>query len=967
MQDRVRRYAEETLRRYGIAVQIRVGLNSGEVVVRAIANDLRMDYSAMGQTVHLASRMEQLATPGTIRLTPETLRLVEGFVEARPLGPIPVKGLSEPLDIFELLGSGAARTRFQASVTRGLTRFIGREAELEALGEALERAARDHGQVVALVGEPGVGKSRLVREATHSARSSGWLVLETGAVSYGMTTPYLPVVELLRTYFQIEARAEPTAARRRVAGGVLALDPALEPALPALLALLDLGADDPAWQALDPPRRRRRTIDAVRLLLVRESQVQPLLLVFEDLHWIDVQTQALLDGLVESLPTARILLLVNYRPEYRHEWGNKTYYTQLRIDRLRPASAEELLRSLVGDDSAVDPLKRLLIERTEGNPLFLEESVRALVDSGVLVGERGAYRLTRDPPGIQVPTTVQAVLAARIDRLPAEDKRLLETAAVIGKDFPFALLRAIAEMSEDELQRGLARLQAAEFVYEASLFPEPEYTFKHALTHEVAYGSLLQERRRALHACVVGALEHLRGDRLAEQVERAAHHAMRGQMWDKALLYCRQAGARAVERSANREAVAWFEQALEAASRLAPEREMLEHAIDLRFDLRTALIPLGELGQIGGHLREAEHAAEAIRDKRRLGWISAYLSAHRFMTGDNEGAVESGLRGLSLGEDLGDLSIDVAASVYLGQAYFVLGEYHRAMDVLGRNVERLTGDLALDRFGQPFLPAVHTRNWMVWCHAERGEFAEAAARGEEAVRTAQAAHHPFSMAAADFSLGMMHIRRGELPEAIRVLERGVEVCRGRDVPLWSHRLSSALGYAHALRGRFSEARPLLEHAVEQDATMKFAVSHSLAVAHLGEERLLEGRPDEASRLAERAVALSRARRERGIEAWSLRLLGEIASRREPPAAAQAEGHFGQALALAGELGMPPLQAHCHLGLGALCRKTGRPDDARAELSTAIEMLRSMVMSHWIPQAEAELVDALAAPSVNQVG
>ena len=300
-------------------------------------------------------------------------------------------------------------------------------------------------------------------------------------------------------------------------------------------------------------------------MLLRESQEQPLLLVFEDLHWIDAETQALLDSLVESLPTARILLLVNYRPEYQHGWGSKTYYTQLRLDPLPPASADELLHALLGDDPSLEPLKPLLIARTEGNPFFLEESVRTLVETGVLVGEPGAYRLAQALPTIQVPATVQAVLAARIDRLPPEEKRLLQTAAVIGKDVPLPLLQAIAEMPEDGAARGLAHLQAAEFLYETRLFPEREYTFKHALTHEVAYGSLLQERRRALHARIVEALEALAGDRVAEQVERLAHHALRGEVWDKALAYCHQAGAKAAH-SAYREAVTYFEQAFRLSS-----------------------------------------------------------------------------------------------------------------------------------------------------------------------------------------------------------------------------------------------------------------------------------------------------------------------------------------------------------------------------------------------------------------
>jgi class 3 adenylate cyclase len=499
MQAAIRAYAEEVRRAQGITVQIRLGLNAGDVVVRAIGNDLHMDYSAVGQTTHLAARMEQLASPGTTLLTAETLRLVEGLVQVKALGLVPVKGLDVPVDVFELVGASALRGRFQTRVAGGLTRFVGRDPELAALHRTLEHAEAGHGQVVAVVGEPGVGKSRLVYEFIHAHQTRGWLVLESASVSYGKATPYFPVIDLLRRYAHVEEHDDARTIRAKVTGQVLTLDEGLQDTIPALLSLLEALPDESPFRHLDPPQRRQRTLEALKRVLLRESQGQPLLLVFEDLHWIDSETQALLDSLIESLPTARLLLLVNYRPEYQHGWGSKTYYTQLRLDPLSPVNADELLQALLGDNSSLALLTQLLITRTEGNPFFLEESIRTLVETGVLVGERGAYRLAQALPTIQVPATVQAVLAARIDRLSSEEKRLLQTAAVIGNEVPLPLLQAIAELPEDSLHRGLSHLQAAEFLYETRLFPDREYTFKHALTHEVTYGSLLQDRRRTLH------------------------------------------------------------------------------------------------------------------------------------------------------------------------------------------------------------------------------------------------------------------------------------------------------------------------------------------------------------------------------------------------------------------------------------------------------------------------------------
>jgi class 3 adenylate cyclase/tetratricopeptide (TPR) repeat protein len=653
MQELVKQYAEEVFRSYGVPIQIRVGLNSGEVVVRAIGSDLHMDYTAVGQTTHLAARMEQMATPGQVLLAPATLQLAEGYVQVAARGPVAVKGLPDLVDVYALTGASALRTRLHAAAARGLTRFVGRDAEIEQIRRALALAQDGHGQLVAVVGEPGVGKSRLVYEFTHSHRTQDWLILEASSVSYGKATSYLPVIDLLKAYFKVEDRETHREIREKVTGKLLTLDRILEPTLPALLALLDVPVEDAQWQALDPAQRRQRTLEAVKHLLLRESQGQPVLVVFEDLHWIDAETQALLDGLVESLPTARLVLLVNYRPEYQHGWGRKTYYSQVRLDALPPESAGELLNALLGDDPALEPLKRLLVKR--GNPFFIEESIRTLVETGALVGERGAYRLTRPIQAIEVPATVQVILAARIDRLPADDKQLLQTASVIGKDVPFVLLHAVAELTEDAGQRGLAHLQAAEFLYETRLFPDPEYTFKHALTHEVTYGTLLQERRKVLHARIVGAIERSYPDRLNEHVERLAHHAVRAAMGERAVRYLRQAGEKAVARSANREAIALFEQAL-AALQLSESRETLSEALDIRIALGPCL---GSVHGNGAREYEASYVAARelclrLDDRPRLFpalWGLWHVSFNRGLYRE---ARDRGEELLSLARELGD-------------------------------------------------------------------------------------------------------------------------------------------------------------------------------------------------------------------------------------------------------------------------------------------------------------------------
>ncbi len=965
MQESVGRYAEEMDPTLGLPVHIRVGLNSGEVVVRAIGSDLRMDYTAVGQTTHLAARMEQMAMPGSILITAETLRLAEGYLQVKPIGPLHVKGLNDPVEVYEVTGAGRVRTRFQTA-GRALTPFVGREEELQALHHVMQRAGAGHGQVVGVLGEPGVGKTRLFYEFTQSHRTQAWLLLETSATSYGKATAYLPVIELLKAYFQVEDRDDDRQIREKVTGKLLTLDASMQPTLGAFLTLLDVPVEDQHWQTLDPPQRRQRTLDALKRLVLRESQVQPVCLVVENLHWIDSETQALLDSLVESLPTARLLLLVNYRPEYEHGWGSKTYYTQLRLDPLLPENAEELLRSDVGSDTSLQPLKRLLIERTEGNPFFLEESVRTLVETSVLIGDPGAYSLSKALPSIQVPTTVQAVLAARIDRLPPREKSLLQSASVIGTRVPFPLLQAIAELPEEALRQDLIHLQAAEFLYETNLFPDLEYTFKHALTHEVAYESLLQTRRRSLHARIMEVIEDLYADRLAEQIDRLAHHAFRGEVWDKAFPYLRQAGAKAFARRAYPEAKLCFEQALVALKHLPEGRDTLEEAIDVRFDLRQSLIALGELAEIVDHLRVARELAEALDDQRRLGRVCFYAGHLSWAMGQYDRAVEAGQRALAVAGTDGDHALQISTNFFLGQAYHSLGDYRQAIKFEKRNVEVLKGDLIRERFLLFGLPSAMSRTWLAWSLAELGEFAEGIIHGEEAIRIAEALDHPFSRVIGSWGLGGLYLRRGEFHQTVSILERALELWEADPLPFPIPWTTSCLGYAYALSGRIAEALPLLEQAVEQASSMRLMAFHSLSIAQLSEAYLLAGRVNDASDLAERALSLGRDRNERGNQAWTLRLLGEIAARRERPDIATVETYYRQALTLAEEMEMRPLVAHCHAGLGTLFRRAGKAAPAEDHLTTAIGMFDAMDMQSWRERMDRERLGRTTWKERNQM-
>jgi class 3 adenylate cyclase/tetratricopeptide (TPR) repeat protein len=955
MQERVRRHAEEIRHSHGAPIQIRIGLNSGEVVVRSIGNDLRTDYSAVGQTTHLAARMEQMAEPGSILATADTLRLAEGYIRVTSLGRLPIRGLAVPVDVYAITGRGTARWRLEAAAARGLTGFVGRDAELAQLGRALESTAAGHGQAIGVVGEPGVGKSRLFHEFMRSEGMSEWLVLRTAATSYSTATAYQPIIDLLRAYFQPDGPGDQPEVRDKIAGKILALDKNLAMALPALLSLLDVSLDDDAqWRSLAPRQRRRQTMEAVTQLLLRESRVQPVCLLFEDLHWIDSETQAFLDSLIDRLPTARILLLVNYRPEYRHDWGSKTCYAQLRIDPLPPRSAEELLRALVGDAADLAALKQMLIDRTHGNPFFLEESVRTLAENGVLVGELGRYRLGEPMPTILLPATVQAVLAARIDRLAPGDKRLLECASVIGENVPVGLLQAVADMTEDELRDGLGHLRTAEFLHDITLFSEPEYVFRHGLTCQVAYNSLLRERRRTLHARIVDAIERLYPDRLGELIERLAHHARGGELWDRAAGYLRRAGAKAFAHSANREAAEWFEQALQVLEGLPDTPATQAETVEVLFDLRNAFTLLGEHERTLQHLRKAQALSDHLGDRARLGRALSFEVNCLFLLGEHERAIECAGRARVVAEELDDVRLRTVTDMYAGRAHLHLGDFPRAIEIFGGIVATLTGPLVHDHLGVPVLPSVFARSHLVEALAETGRFDESRRYADEAVDLAETTNHPDTILWAYHGAGVHYLACGEVAAATGAFQRAYSVCREHDMPAYRPRVSAELGVAWALGERAIEAVPIVQQAAEEAEGRGQTSSYSQVLLLLAEVYLLADRIAEGAEVAARALAHFRRQGERGHVAHALWVLGDIAARQGPAGAVRAEESYEEARSLADELGMRPLRARCILSLARLLSRTGRPGRAGPAFQTACARFRDLGMSADLARAEAEL-------------
>ena len=742
--------------------------------------------------------------------------------------------------------------------------------------------------------------------------------------------------------------------------------------MPALLALLDVPVDEASWHALDPPQRRQQTLDAVKRLLLRESEVQPLVVVFEDLHWIDGETQALLDSLVESLPAARLLLLVNYRPEYQHAWGGKTYYRQLRIDPLPPESADELLEALLGADAGPRPAQAAP-DRADGGAI--PSSSRRACGPWWRRRPWPASAAPTGSPGpsssLTIPATVQAILAARIDRLAPEDKRLLQAAAVIGKDVPIAAAPGHRRRAG---ARGARRARRASRPRSSSTRPGSSRTSStrsstRSRTRSPTQG-LLHDRRRALHARITEAIERLSPERVAEQAERLAHHALRGELWEKAVAYLRQAGLRAMARAANREAIAHLEQALGALRRLPEIRETTELTIDIHIDLRNALVPLGEWARMGEHLHEAEGLARTLGDQHRLARIATFMVLQCLGTGDYDEAVRFGQEALSIARTLGDRSIEVVATSFLGLTHVARGEFSDAATFLERNVA-LEGDLRYERFGTPAIQSAFSGAYLADVLSQLGRFDEAIGHAEAAVRIAEAADHPFTLYFGLFDLGLAHLRRGDLPRATRVLERGLDLCRTWQFVVGTPVVAATLGAAYALAGRADEALPLVAGAVEEFRRRQIHIWPALILLCAGTTYLSAGRIDEAASHAREALALTRRLGARGSEAHALCLAGDVAS---TGGAEDAEGYYREALALADRARhaparrpLPPrprqaLPAHGQAAAGAGAphhRDDDVPRDGHALLAGAGGGGRAdgaaMILS--IAQALARLVEA----------
>jgi class 3 adenylate cyclase/tetratricopeptide (TPR) repeat protein len=930
-------------------LKIRVGINTGGVVVRSIRNALTTEYEADGPTVHLAARMEQLATPGTVRATTATVGMAEGVVEARALEPTPVKGFGEAVEQWELLGAVPAASRWEIRARRGLTAFTGREAELGGLRSALAAAGRGDGQVVAIVAEAGMGKSRLLHEFLEHHTPDGWTVRVAGARPDGRSTPFEPIRTLLRAV--LGARAEDGPAELETYLGALlgGLGEDLDWAHAPLATLLDLPVANPDWSALEPSQRRRLMIDAFRTLALRRAEREPLVLVFEDLHWVDAETEAALDALVDSVPASRVLLVVSYRPEYVDAWVTRGWHRSLRLTGLGGSTAVEFLRQLVGPGADLSELVATIVARTEGRPLFGEEIVRDLAEDGSLVGVRSAYRLARPIEEIRIPASVQAVLAARIDRLEPETKRVLQVAAVIGREVPRALLASVLDADLDALDEHLVKLKSSEFLYERIAAPEPGYLFKHALTRDVAYESLLRERRRELHERTLRAMEKSTAVRGEQSLEMLGHHAFEGECWEDAVQYLRRAGNKATVQSAYVEARALLERALKAIERRSIDDTSRSLGIDARMDLRPALGALGRYPEILQRLDECEMLAVELGDESRRLAIGADKIHALYMLGRIPEAIAHGqqvVEALAGGTDRRRL---IQGSCNLAMAYLFQGSPLASVSIASPLMAELRGPLRAERLGTTETSSVLWSGNLCGAYALLGDFERSVENGAAAREIAAETGKPFDVAISHYWSGFGLTEQGRAAEAEPLLRFGLSVSREHGATFGQIWGSGELSRACLMLDRVEEARELIGEAValaREGGVVLPGIWYRTYACEIAAATAGEVTENELRQLLAEVEATGAY--------WFEPLVCRLLARLTPAGEQQRLGEVRALLHGASERcragGRGPEEAHIALALAQLDEREGRLEEAQRHAGEALNRYTSMEMQAFAPAA-----------------
>jgi class 3 adenylate cyclase/tetratricopeptide (TPR) repeat protein len=937
------------------ALQTRIAIGSGVVVVGDLTRQgVTQENAAIGETTNLVARLQTIAKPNSIVISPVTHRLVGALFDYRDLGRHTLKGFAEPVHVRQVLGVSKVESRFEARRAGALSPLVGRQEEMELLLRRWDQAKLGEGRVVLLSGEPGIGKSHIVESLLVRLEAEPHVRLRYFCSPHHTHSPLYPFIAQLER----AASFEPSSSARAKLDKLEALLTPTTTNVPrdvALIAELLAVPADGRYPTLvvSPQQKREMTLTALLSQLDGVAAQSPVLIVFEDAHWIDPTSLDLLDRTVARAANLPVLLVVTVRPELQPTWVGQPHVTMLPLSRLGRRDSSGIIAGVAKDKALPDAVVEQVLAHTDGVPLFIEELTSTLLESGLLRETTDRYVLNGPLPPLAIPTTLQASLVARLDRL-ASVKDVAQIGAAIGREFSHELIAAVSALAPMDLDAALERLTASGLISRRGMPPDATYSFKHTLVQDAANDTMLKSRRRQLHSRIAKVLVE-RFPAVAERLpEVVAQHFAEAGIASEAIGYWLKAGRLAYARSANREAVTSFEQVLHVLKELPESQSTLEQGFDLRLELRPVLSQLGEGQRMLECLREAEVIAERLNDDRRRGRVYAFMTVTHSLLGKLDEALVTGSRALEIAGRLEDLRLRILATSYLVQAHHVRGEYNRVIELATGNLAALPAEWLYENFGLAGPPSIWDRTWLAISLAELGRFAEAAKYGTEAIRLAEPTQHAFTIGLAHFAATVLHLLKGDWAQARSRTERWIAVSRtGNFLQLPWGIASSA--WALAQLGEVSEALNRLregEQLLERQAARGIVSTLAWAYYTLGRACVLLGRLDDARRLGDRAVDYSSS--QFGSAPHALHLLGDIAAHPDRFDAQSGEAHYRRALALTEQRGMRPLVAHCHLSLGKLYQRTGKREQAQEHVGTATTMYRDTGMTYWLEQAEAEM-------------
>ena len=954
---RLGEYTQE-LRPRGIEFSLRIGVNTGLVIVGRIGDDLSMEYTALGDTVNLASHLKSAAQPGTIQVAESTYRLSEGYFDFYDLGEVEVKGKEQPVHAYRVQGPGPAKTRIAASLARGLTRFVGRDRELEHLTHCFGGVREGAGQVVGIVGEPGMGKSRLILEFRKGLPPGEYTYLEGNCIHYGEAIAYLPILGILRNYFDITEGENEATSREKLDHRLASLDGQLAHILSPLQELLSLPVDDQSYLSLEPAQRRERVFEAIHYLLVAESQTHPLILAIEDLHWIDKTSEEFLSFFIKGLPGAPILLLLLYRPEYTPEWVSKTFYSQIRVDHLPERPSTELVQAMLSEGEVSPEISDFIVGRTAGNPLFIEELTRGLLEAGSILKDNEHYVLSTTPSGIQVPETIQGIIASRLDRLSEELKEVMQVAAVIGREFSLRLLEEVTGISKP-LKSYLIQLQSLEFIYEKSLFPEPEYIFKHALTQEVAYNSLLLKRRKEIHEKIGQSIEKLYEGTMEEFYETLAYHYSRSKDTRKAVFFFKLSGIKAMRNYSFLEAIGFYQEAIRLLDSIPETEEVKSAELDIYLNM------IGLLSVVKDHtfdiesLRsEVERLSEELGDRRSLATFYREMAFYHSLRANMALAMEYTEKFTVLAEEIGTVDVVVEGVSAICSARFISGDVEEVAKVT-RKVLRLLEEQGRERdlYGGALTLYADLSGWCGAALASIGDFEEAKAVLDIGFKTSLEAGDAYGTGWVELFVLLRCFLAGQPDEIFGRAHRTIDCFRETGIEIVSGLAWSFLGGGYLFIGELQTAQDCAEKAAQINAEVGLSIIQPLIDYILSLILLSLGKLEYALERAEEAVRLSKEYQARSFEGFALAILGRIMGEADPSQADMAQTYIRQAISMAEEINMKPSYAQGYLFMGESFENAGRREEALESLKKAEEMYQEMRVgskSYWLTRTQEAL-------------